>query len=154
MQFWNLFFFKLLKNYLRKWYEFSTKMDRSKNCVKNQRFYLKIFTKILFAIRILIVLLPQTGYIQPDEFHQFTEPLARKIFNVKTLIVWEFHQDHLLRSMVFPQIFCGLVFKLINYFHSQDPSSISSYGILIVPRLIMVRYDCKSYQDEIQKFIH
>ncbi|KPM11570.1 GPI mannosyltransferase-like protein [Sarcoptes scabiei] len=115
-------------------------MDRNKNYVKNQRFYLKIFTKILFAIRILIVLLPQTGYIQPDEFHQFTEPLARKIFNVKTLIVWEFHQDHLLRSMVFPQIFCGLVFKLINYFYSQDPSSISSYGILIVPRLIMALF--------------
>lgn len=42
--------------------------------------YIKIYA-LLVAVRILLVFLPQTGYIHPDEFFQTVEVMAGKRFN-------------------------------------------------------------------------
>lgn len=42
--------------------------------------YIKIYA-LLVAVRILLVFLPQTGYIHPDEFFQTVEVMAGKRFS-------------------------------------------------------------------------
>lgn len=92
----------------------------------------------LYLLRVLVVLLPQYGYLQPDEFHQFTEPMARKYLDVQTIKVWEFDREQPLRSMFFPQIIVGPVFYYFRYHFQNEFQSLSSYLVLIIPRILMV----------------
>lgn len=100
---------------------------------------LKFLLYSLQLLRIIIVFIPQFGYIQPDEFHQFTEPLAEKFLHVKTLKCWEFTRDQPIRSMVIPQLLIGPMFSAFYHaFHSTFYQTLSSYWILVLPRFIMV----------------
>lgn len=48
--------------------------------IQSKSKYIKIYA-LLVAVRILLVFLPQTGYIHPDEFFQTVEVMAGKRFN-------------------------------------------------------------------------
>lgn len=101
---------------------------------------LKLLLYSLQTLRIIVVFIPQYGYIQPDEFHQFTEPLADRFLRVETLKCWEFTRNQPIRSMVIPQLLIGPMFWAFhNVFHSTLYQSLSSYWILVLPRFIMVR---------------
>lgn len=97
-----------------------------------------IFLYLLYLLRVLVVLIPQYGYIHPDEFHQFTEPMARTYLDVKTIKVWEFNDEQPIRSMFFPQITVGLLFRYFRYYFQNNFQSLSSYLVLIIPRILMV----------------
>lgn len=101
---------------------------------------LKLLLYFLQILRIVIVFIPQSGYIQPDEFHQFTEPLAERFLRVETLKCWEFTRDQPIRSMIIPQLLIGPMFLAFHQMFSPTSyQSLSSYWILVLPRFIMVR---------------
>ena len=99
-----------------------------------------VILKFLYLLRILICLIPQHGYIQPDEFFQFTEPLAGSIFGSKVYIPWEFDQRFPLRNTLFPTIFSGSSF----WFLSKLTSDPSAYWLMVLPRLLVTLFSLAS----------
>ncbi|KAJ3623170.1 hypothetical protein MTP99_019415 [Tenebrio molitor] len=53
----------------------------------------------LALARIILVLIPQLGYIHPDEFFQSIEVEAGRAFEVESNIPWEFNTSFPIRSM-------------------------------------------------------
>ncbi|XP_075221500.1 phosphatidylinositol glycan anchor biosynthesis class Z isoform X2 [Lycorma delicatula] len=95
----------------------------------------------LAAVRIILTLLPQTGYIHPDEYFQSIEVVAGDIFNVESSRPWEFNSTFPVRSIVIPYVFVGLplfVLKNISPFINLwfDCNIVTPYLVLILPRLV------------------
>lgn len=87
----------------------------------------------LYIFRIILCLLPQHGYIQPDEFFQFTEPAAAKVLQCRAYLPWEVTREHPIRSMFFPVVLGQTAFSLIKLITSQP----SGYLLLVLPRFIV-----------------
>ncbi|CAN7946949.1 unnamed protein product [Ixodes hexagonus] len=94
---------------------------------------------ILSLARILLVFVPQTGYIHPDEFFQSTEVVAGDIFNLRVLRTWEFTSDQPIRSPAVIYLTTGVplwllssVLRLLEWTTDALPHS---YLLLVVPRL-------------------
>lgn len=87
----------------------------------------------LFVLRIVLCLLPQHGYIQPDEFFQFTEPAAERTLQCRTYLPWELTRAQPIRSMFFPVIIAQTVFQLTKIIVSEP----SAYILLVGPRLVI-----------------
>ncbi|KAI1301598.1 GPI mannosyltransferase 4 [Halotydeus destructor] len=90
----------------------------------------------LYAVRIVVCLAPQHGYIQPDEFFQFTEPIARDVLSVKSYLPWEFTQEAPLRSIFMPEIIAGTSFKLVKLIEAGMEIT-SPWLTLVLPRLFI-----------------
>ncbi|XP_035692654.1 GPI mannosyltransferase 4-like [Branchiostoma floridae] len=91
----------------------------------------------LSLLRVTWVLLPQSGYIHPDEFFQSPEVMAGKVLDYKVHLTWEWDEDFPARSPVFPFLTSGipfLVLKAMNYL-GLLPDSIGAYSLLVAPRL-------------------
>ncbi|XP_044261351.1 GPI mannosyltransferase 4 [Tribolium madens] len=96
----------------------------------------------LALARIILVLIPQFGYIHPDEFFQTIEVQAGKAFHVENNIPWEFNATFPVRSVTIPYFTIGMVYKLANiveYFLKQYStlSIITPYLVVVGPRLLM-----------------
>lgn len=89
---------------------------------------------VLYALRLILCLLPQNGYIHPDEFHQFTEPIAVKSAGIRGQLTWEWNEKQPIRSVFLPYLLSGSVFKLLKFLRGNN--IICSYSILILPRLL------------------
>lgn len=99
-------------------------------------FYLLV---VLWVVRVVTLFTPQVGYIQPDEFFQFTEPVAGSVLDVQAYYPWEFKPDFPLRSMLFPQLLSAPWFYLIKSLEADvDIARIKPYLLLVGPRLAMV----------------
>lgn len=97
---------------------------------------------LLAVLRVALVFVPQTGYIHPDEFFQTLEPMAGDEFNLEVVRPWEYNATFPIRSVVAPICVIKVplnILKFINvYFvHFLGINLISSYTILIFPRLCM-----------------
>ncbi|BES92356.1 Alg9-like mannosyltransferase family [Nesidiocoris tenuis] len=95
---------------------------------------------LLAALRLLLALAPQTGYIHPDEFFQSVEVINGDVFQVASNRPWEFNSSQPLRSVTLPFLVFGaplLVLKNIAPFLSLwfDVSCITPYALLVVPRI-------------------
>ncbi|XP_050499486.1 GPI mannosyltransferase 4 [Diabrotica virgifera virgifera] len=106
---------------------------------KDKRNTLYIFQII---IRILLVLLPQTGYIHPDEYFQSVEVLAGKIFDVQCSPPWEFNVTTPIRSMTIPYFTIGIPYGIMRNFNALskqylNQALLTPYMLLIVPRILM-----------------
>lgn len=88
---------------------------------------------VLYVLRVILCLLPQHGYIQPDEFFQFTEPAADRVLGCQTFLAWELTRSHPIRSMFFPVVVAQSAFRLIRWFTPQP----SGYVLLVIPRLLI-----------------
>ncbi|XP_078583728.1 GPI alpha-1,2-mannosyltransferase 4-like [Branchiostoma floridae x Branchiostoma japonicum] len=91
----------------------------------------------LAVLRVTLVLLPQSGYIHPDEFFQAPEVMAGSVLNYKVRLTWEWTEDLPIRSPVLPFLNSGipfLVLKTINYL-GPLPALLSAYSLLIAPRV-------------------
>ena len=86
----------------------------------------------LYTLRILLTLSPQHGYIQPDEFFQFTEPIANTSLGCNVTIPWELKGPQPIRSMFAPYAIGHTAFTLCKMM-SSDPSP---YLLLVMPRLL------------------
>ncbi|KAL1465144.1 hypothetical protein WDU94_004734 [Cyamophila willieti] len=92
---------------------------------------------IAVVLRLVLTLLPQSGYIHPDEFFQSSEVVIGDIFNVENSKPWEFKVSYPVRSIVpiylvlgAPLYFLKLLCDLFDL-HFTSP-----YILLVVPRLV------------------
>ncbi|XP_067898547.1 GPI mannosyltransferase 4-like isoform X1 [Heterodontus francisci] len=94
---------------------------------------------VLGVVRVLWCLMPQTGYIHPDEFFQSPEVMAGDILNLKTFRTWEFNTSYPSRSVLFPLVTTGFSFTILKALHNSGlfGSIINSYSLLVFPRFYL-----------------
>ncbi|KAH1022880.1 hypothetical protein HUJ04_012197, partial [Dendroctonus ponderosae] len=100
---------------------------------------------VLAAIRILLVVIPQLGYIHPDEYFQSMEVLAGRIFDVDHSPPWEFETTHPIRGVAIPFFTTGLSYIFLRDINNLAMEYLSinvltPYFLLIIPRLIMTLF--------------
>ncbi|ELT97792.1 hypothetical protein CAPTEDRAFT_226711 [Capitella teleta] len=86
----------------------------------------------LLALRFAWCLLPQYGYIHPDEFFQTVEIVAGDVLDVKVLTAWEFNSSRPIRSITVPHLLFSPLFHALRVFNAATP-----YLVLIIPRVAM-----------------
>ncbi|CAH6792246.1 GPI mannosyltransferase 4 isoform X1 [Phodopus roborovskii] len=93
----------------------------------------------LSLLRVLWCLLPQTGYIHPDEFFQSPEVMAEDILGVQASRPWEFYPSSSCRTVVFPLLTSGSTFWLLRLWEELGPwpGLVSGYMLLVGPRLLL-----------------
>ncbi|XP_073929543.1 GPI mannosyltransferase 4 isoform X3 [Castor canadensis] len=93
----------------------------------------------LSLLRVLWCLLPQTGYVHPDEFFQSPEVMAEDILGVQATRPWEFYPSSSCRTVVFPLLTSGSAFWLLRVWEELGPWSdqVSGYMLLVGPRLLL-----------------
>lgn len=96
---------------------------------------------LLACFRIIITLLPQTGYIHPDEYFQTIEVVAGDVFDLEVERPWEFNVTFPIRSILVPKIIFGIPYILLaaltpnlSYILGWDIRT--PYVMLILPRLV------------------
>lgn len=95
---------------------------------------------ILFAITriIVVVIIPQTGYIHPDEFFQNTEIVAGDLFGLKIHRTWEFTSPSPIRSMSIIWMTTLIPLSILKWIWScvAPAGTLPSPGLfLMVPRI-------------------
>ncbi|XP_020844621.2 LOW QUALITY PROTEIN: GPI alpha-1,2-mannosyltransferase 4 [Phascolarctos cinereus] len=92
----------------------------------------------LVLLRIAWCLLPQTGYLHPDEFFQSPEVMAEDVLGLEVYRPWEFLPSSPCRTVLFPLLTTGSVFWLMELLDRLGlwPGAISSYTLLVGPRLV------------------
>ncbi|GJQ79994.1 hypothetical protein Trydic_g9467 [Trypoxylus dichotomus] len=98
--------------------------------------------KLLCLARILLVLIPQTGYIHPDEYFQSIEILAGDAFELDSNRPWEFNVTFPIRSISIPYFTVGLSYSMLKvanmFIYSWfETTAIIPYVLLVIPRLFM-----------------
>lgn len=113
----------------------------------------------LALLRVILVFVPQTGYIHPDEFFQsieiftgllclyvlcyrFDGDVVGKLFEVSARIPWEFNITSPIRSIALSYSTIGVSLKMLKsvdylakeYFHI---TTITPYFLIVVPRFLM-----------------
>ncbi|XP_077623831.1 GPI alpha-1,2-mannosyltransferase 4 [Crocuta crocuta] len=93
----------------------------------------------LSLLRLLWCLLPQTGYVHPDEFFQSPEVMAEDILGIEAARPWEFHPASSCRTVVFPLLTSGSAFWLLRLWERWGPwpGPVSGYVLLVGPRLLL-----------------
>ncbi|XP_068001683.1 GPI mannosyltransferase 4 [Melanerpes formicivorus] len=93
---------------------------------------------LLAALRAGWCLLPQAGYLHPDEFFQSPEVMAGDILNLQVYYPWEFLSTSPCRTAVFPLMTSGVTYWVIKSLQQLDlcSSCINSYTLLVSPRLL------------------
>ncbi|NWH65860.1 PIGZ mannosyltransferase, partial [Geococcyx californianus] len=93
---------------------------------------------LLGALRAAWCLLPQAGYLHPDEFFQAPEVMAGDILNLQVYYPWEFLSGSPCRTVVFPLMTSGVAYWVIKSLQQLDlcSSCVNSYTLLVLPRLL------------------
>nr|XP_051674911.1 GPI mannosyltransferase 4 [Oryctolagus cuniculus]XP_051674912.1 GPI mannosyltransferase 4 [Oryctolagus cuniculus]XP_051674913.1 GPI mannosyltransferase 4 [Oryctolagus cuniculus] len=93
----------------------------------------------LSLLRVLWCLLPQTGYVHPDEFFQSPEVMAEDILGLQATRPWEFYPSSSCRTVVFPLLTSGSTFWLLRLWEELGlrPGRVSGYALLVGPRLLL-----------------
>ncbi|CAK6441767.1 unnamed protein product [Pipistrellus nathusii] len=108
-----------------------------------QHLDLKMAPRVLWGslslLRLLWCLLPQTGYVHPDEFFQSPEVMAEDILGIEGARPWEFQPSGSCRTVVFPLLTSGFVFWLLKLWKELCPwpCPVSGYMLLVGPRLLL-----------------
>ncbi|CAG9854309.1 unnamed protein product [Phyllotreta striolata] len=101
-----------------------------------------VIYKCQILVRILLVFLPQTGFIHPDEIFQSIEVLAGKILDVQHSPPWEFNVTTPIRSMTIPYFTVGLGYVFLrdcNFLSKWlfNRALLTPYMLLVLPRLLV-----------------
>ncbi|XP_067627752.1 GPI mannosyltransferase 4 [Eurosta solidaginis] len=105
----------------------------------DENWYLYLFFAVL---RIVLVFIPQKGYIHPDEFFQSVEVMTGDHFQLEHVRTWEFNNTMPVRSITL-QFFllrvpwCFLEFFAMYVRFYLNIELLQSYTYLVFPRLIM-----------------
>ncbi|XP_069328854.1 GPI mannosyltransferase 4 [Eulemur rufifrons] len=111
-----------------------------------QQFDRKMAARVLWGslslLRVLWCLLPQTGYVHPDEFFQSPEVMAEDILGVQAARPWEFYPSNSCRTVVFPLLTSGSTFWLLRLWEELGlwPGLVSGYTLLVGPRLLVTAF--------------
>ncbi|XP_065604232.1 GPI mannosyltransferase 4 [Cyrtonyx montezumae] len=97
---------------------------------------------LLVALRAGWCLLPQAGYLHPDEFFQSPEVMAGDILNLQVYYPWEFLSSSPCRTAVFPLLTSGVTYWVLKALQQLDVCSrcVSSYTLLVSPRLLLTAF--------------
>ncbi|XP_011311140.1 GPI mannosyltransferase 4 [Fopius arisanus] len=95
---------------------------------------------ILAGLRVVLTLVPQTGYIHPDEFFQSVEVIAGDRFDIEVHRPWEFNASFPIRSTLIPQVIVGLPYTILNILSPYSSYYLqihlkSPYLLVVLPRL-------------------
>lgn len=98
---------------------------------------------IFVLLRIILVIIPQPGYIHPDEYFQTVEVITGDIFGTRTERTWEFNSTSPLRSVTLNTIILGgplFALKSMDYVFNfvTGCTIVGPYLISILPRLVML----------------
>lgn len=96
----------------------------------------------LALMRIILVLIPQTGYIHPDEFFQSIEVLVGKFFEVEVNKPWEFTTTFPIRSITLPYFILGTSYQILKILNTLtamvlNVTIITPYTLVLFPRLLI-----------------
>ncbi|KYO45303.1 GPI mannosyltransferase 4 isoform A [Alligator mississippiensis] len=96
----------------------------------------------LALLRVAGCLLPQPGYLHPDEFFQSPEVMAGDILDLQVYYPWEFLSSSPCRTVVFPLITSGVTYWVIKFLQQLGvwPKCINSYTLLVAPRLLLTTF--------------
>ncbi|XP_071070805.1 GPI mannosyltransferase 4 [Dasypus novemcinctus] len=89
----------------------------------------------LSLLRVVWCLLPQTGYVHPDEFFQSPEVMAEDVLGLQAARPWEFAAGSPCRSALLPLLTAGAAFRLLGLWARPGPPS--AYALLVAPRLLL-----------------
>ncbi|KAL0277896.1 UNVERIFIED_CONTAM: hypothetical protein PYX00_005015 [Menopon gallinae] len=92
--------------------------------------------------RVILTLLPQTGYIHPDEYFQTVEVFAGDVFKTEVSVPWEFNRTFPIRSIpvIYSTVFVPFsLLRSVTQLLEQYAGIriISPYILLVTPRLTM-----------------
>nr|XP_013015745.1 GPI mannosyltransferase 4 isoform X1 [Cavia porcellus]XP_013015746.1 GPI mannosyltransferase 4 isoform X1 [Cavia porcellus]XP_013015747.1 GPI mannosyltransferase 4 isoform X1 [Cavia porcellus]XP_013015748.1 GPI mannosyltransferase 4 isoform X1 [Cavia porcellus] len=105
----------------------------------NPEWVARTFWGGLSVLRVLWCLLPQTGYVHPDEFFQSPEVMAEDVLGVQATRPWEFYASSSCRTAVFPLLTSGSAFWVLRLWEELGPwpGPVSGYALLVGPRLLL-----------------
>ncbi|KAM3967865.1 phosphatidylinositol glycan anchor biosynthesis class Z [Aphomia sociella] len=96
----------------------------------------------LVFLRFALTIVPQRGYIHPDEFFQNVEIIAGDILSVDIARTWEFNPKFPIRNIFVPKMILGPPLHLIRivnpyttYYLNVDLKT--PYYLLVIPRLFI-----------------
>ncbi|XP_078048022.1 phosphatidylinositol glycan anchor biosynthesis class Z [Augochlora pura] len=97
---------------------------------------------LLAALRIVLTLIPQTGYIHPDEYFQSIEVVSGDYFDIDVHKPWEFNSTFPIRTALIPQITVGIPYSILTrvsqYTRFYFGVSLKTpYFLVLFPRLLM-----------------
>ncbi|XP_006869503.1 PREDICTED: GPI mannosyltransferase 4 [Chrysochloris asiatica] len=119
------------------------KSPKALGAVSWQQCDLKMAARALWGslglLRVVWCLLPQTGYVHPDEFFQSPEVMAEDILGMEAERPWEFGPSSSCRTVVFPLLTSGSAFWLLRIWEQLGlwPGRVSGYMLLVGPRLLL-----------------
>ncbi|XP_023302292.2 GPI mannosyltransferase 4 [Lucilia cuprina] len=121
---------KLATNINQLWFRKRTNSDEN------------LCTYLFFAVlRIVLVFIPQLGYVHPDEFFQTVEVINGDHFRLEHVRTWEFNNTLPVRSITLPFMLLRVPWSFLEFFavYFKEYLSIDilvSYTYLVFPRLI------------------
>ncbi|CAK1602420.1 unnamed protein product [Parnassius mnemosyne] len=97
---------------------------------------------LLVLIRFVLTLIPQTGYIHPDEFFQNVEVIAGDILTVDVARTWEFNPKFPIRNIFVPKIVLGPPLHFIRIVNPYSKAYLNidlltPYYLLAIPRIFI-----------------
>nr|XP_002125899.1 GPI mannosyltransferase 4-like isoform X1 [Ciona intestinalis]XP_009862198.1 GPI mannosyltransferase 4-like isoform X2 [Ciona intestinalis] len=104
-----------------------------------ENLWLKMIWMHCAALRYMLCILPQTGYIFPDEFFQSPEIMAGDILDIASFKTWEWNDSQPARTIIFPLISSGIPYLVLKYLAGifGHQNVITPYTMLLAPRLWM-----------------
>ncbi|KAK9306618.1 hypothetical protein QLX08_002801 [Tetragonisca angustula] len=96
----------------------------------------------LVFLRIILTLIPQTGYIHPDEYFQSIEVISGDHFDIDINKPWEFNSTFPIRTVLIPQITVGIPYSILKRLSQYTVfylgiSLKSPYFLVLFPRLLV-----------------
>ncbi|XP_077870334.1 GPI alpha-1,2-mannosyltransferase 4-like [Saccoglossus kowalevskii] len=90
------------------------------------------------TLRIILVILPQNGFVYPDEFFQNPEVIAGDVFGYEVYTPWEYNNNSPCRNILFPLISSAVPFILLKILNIFFKDIVTTYTLLIFPRMFML----------------
>ncbi|XP_076238216.1 phosphatidylinositol glycan anchor biosynthesis class Z [Calliopsis andreniformis] len=96
----------------------------------------------LAGLRIILTLIPQTGYIHPDEYFQSIEVISGDHFDIDINKPWEYNSTFPIRTVFIPQMTVGVPYSILKrlsqymIFYFGIPLK-TPYFLLLFPRLLI-----------------
>ncbi|XP_053565013.1 GPI mannosyltransferase 4 [Bombina bombina] len=102
---------------------------------------IKVLWGGLSILRIAWCLVPQFGYLHPDEFFQSPEVMAGDILDLDITRPWEFLPGSPCRTVVIPLLTSGTIFWILGVLQQMGiVTTYCSYLLLVLPRLLITLF--------------
>ncbi|XP_015524775.1 GPI mannosyltransferase 4 [Neodiprion lecontei] len=97
---------------------------------------------LLAILRLALTLIPQIGYIHPDEYFQSIEVIAGEYFDIDVYKPWEYNATFPIRSILIPYLTIGIPYSVLNrispYSYYVFGTTLKTpFSLVIFPRLLI-----------------